>query len=109
MPANYVSPDVKSTLTLDEIRQRYRDTSLVIFKEHQLFRGRRTGESEREASTYLSFGINRRTMAYSSNGNDPVLVHRSMKSVTIHEDENARLLSRVFRGYRKSSESCTIS
>ncbi|XP_023245614.1 uncharacterized protein LOC111642970 isoform X2 [Copidosoma floridanum] len=32
MPASYESPEVASALTPHQIRQRYRDTSLVIFK-----------------------------------------------------------------------------
>ena len=33
MPAaRYESPEVKTALTTEEVRQRYRDTALVIFK-----------------------------------------------------------------------------
>lgn len=32
MPTKYESPDVKRILTPDDIRRRYSDTSLIIFK-----------------------------------------------------------------------------
>ncbi|XP_014223602.1 uncharacterized protein LOC106650206 [Trichogramma pretiosum] len=118
MPSSYVSPDVKSTLTHEEIRRRYQDTSLIIFKEHQLYRVRRRHESERESSTYANFDINRKTMTYASNGNDPVILPKTTTTSATTTDgaaltiartnRESRLSLQLFRIHRKPGDTCTI-
>ncbi|XP_058799132.1 uncharacterized protein LOC131668741 [Phymastichus coffea] len=110
MPAKYVSPDHDDcTLTTDQIRRRYRDTSLVIFQEQYLYRARRVRESERERTTYLSFGVNRRAVTYNNNGNEPVIVHRTVTDAVMQANPSSRFLSRIIRAYEKPSDNCTIS
>ncbi|PSN33520.1 hypothetical protein C0J52_16122 [Blattella germanica] len=53
--------------TPSEIKQRYEDTCLVIFKEQQ--------QSNLPAN-FLTFGTSRRTYQHSNNGNSSVLVRK---------------------------------
>ncbi|KAH0557275.1 hypothetical protein KQX54_002675 [Cotesia glomerata] len=57
MQENYLPPDHDDFLTPEQIKLRYQDTSLIIFKE-QRNRNR----------NYLSFGTSRRTIEYSNFG-----------------------------------------
>ncbi|KDR09855.1 hypothetical protein L798_00403 [Zootermopsis nevadensis] len=50
-----------------EIKRRYEDTSLAIFKEQQ---------QNKHASNFLTFGTSRRTYEYSNNGNSSVIVRK---------------------------------
>ncbi|XP_023245613.1 uncharacterized protein LOC111642970 isoform X1 [Copidosoma floridanum] len=109
MPASYESPEVASALTPHQIRQRYRDTSLVIFKEQQQYQLRKIRESERDLTSYLSFGNNRRVMTYNSNGNEPVVVHRSTTNAVQRANNYVELSSQIFRIHRKPRDSCAIT
>lgn len=55
-------------LTEDEIKRRYQDTALVIFKEQQ--------QKLKDGSGYLQYGTNRKGAMYSNYGNNAVVVHR---------------------------------
>nr|CAD7421859.1 unnamed protein product [Timema poppensis] len=57
-------------LCSEEVKRRYQDTALVIFKEQQRLV---------KNSGYLTYGSNRRTLFYTNYGNAPVLVHVSNK------------------------------
>ncbi|XP_011506199.1 PREDICTED: uncharacterized protein LOC105368776 [Ceratosolen solmsi marchali] len=109
MSGSYEPPDDIVALDRGEIRRRYRDTALVIFKEQQLHQSRRNETSEGKSRSYLSFGVNRRTVTYTNNGNEAVVVHRTTLKAAIEAQENLRLSSRLLRMYRKPRESCTIS
>lgn len=50
-----------------DIKQRYKDTCLVIFKEHQ---------KNKQSTNFLKYGTSRRTYEYSNNGNSSVIVHK---------------------------------
>ncbi|XP_024943944.1 uncharacterized protein LOC107270969 [Cephus cinctus] len=96
MTARYEPPDDGNVLTNEQIRRRYQDTSLVIFKEQQ---------NKKEVVNYLSFGTSRRTMEYSNFGNQPVIVRRPVGSPGHGEIQDT---SQVRRIYRKPQETCTI-
>ncbi|XP_017882451.1 putative uncharacterized protein BRD3OS [Ceratina calcarata] len=100
MTEHYESPEVKPLLTKEDIRERYQDTSLVIFKEQQ---------NKKEIVNYLTFGTSRRTMEYSSYGNQPVIVRRPAGSLTIRNDGIARFSEMLTSMHRKPRDSCTIS
>lgn len=55
-------------LTEDEIKRRYQDTALVIFKEQQ--------QKLKDGVGYLQYGTNRKGATYSNYGNNAVVVHR---------------------------------
>lgn len=95
MTTRYESPDHDRVLTNEDIRKRYQDTALVIFKEQQ----------SRKEVNYLSFGASRRTMEYSNYGNQPVIIRRPLET----SDGNDNLPLRVLRMYRKPRESCAIA
>ncbi|KAK2584762.1 hypothetical protein KPH14_007087 [Odynerus spinipes] len=95
MTTHYESPDHDRALTKEDIRKRYQDTALVIFKEHQ---------SKKDVN-YLSFGASRRTMEYSNYGNQPVIIRRPLET----SDTNGGLPLRILRMYRKPRESCAIA
>ncbi|XP_020707353.2 uncharacterized protein LOC110116933 [Athalia rosae] len=69
MTARYECPDHE--IGVRDVRKRYQDTALVIFRE-QLNRPERQGN-------YVSFGPSRKTMEYSNNGNDVVVVKKIVK------------------------------
>ncbi|XP_076183096.1 uncharacterized protein BRD3OS [Ptiloglossa arizonensis] len=98
MTERYESPEASVALTKEEIHNRYQDTALVIFKEQQ---------SKKEVSNYLTFGISRRTMEYSSYGNQPVIVRRPTGTLTIRDAED--LSSQMLRIYRKPRDGCVIN
>ncbi|XP_076675363.1 uncharacterized protein LOC143372732 [Andrena cerasifolii] len=98
MTERYESPEVSVELTKEEIRKRYQDTALVIFQEQR---------SSREETNYLTFGTSRRTMEYSSYGNQPVIVRRPAGSVVAQNVGD--LSSQILRIYRKPRDSCTIN
>lgn len=98
MTERYESPEVNIVLTKEEIHKRYQDASLVIFKDQQ---------DKKEAANYLTFGTSRRTMEYSSYGNQPVVVRRPTGSLVTHNDQN--LSSQMLRIYRKPRDSCVIN
>ncbi|XP_011879925.1 PREDICTED: uncharacterized protein LOC105568680 [Vollenhovia emeryi] len=98
MTACYVSPEVTIVLSQEEIRKRYQDTALIIFKEEQ---GRK-----KKIVSYLSFGNSRRTMEYSNNGNHPVVVRKPVDSVITR---NAHLASQMSLENRKPGERCAIT
>ncbi|XP_014486275.1 PREDICTED: uncharacterized protein LOC106750440 [Dinoponera quadriceps] len=89
MTACYESPEVNIILSREEIHRRYQDTAMVIFKELQ---------SRRKEVNYLSFGDSRRTMEYSSNGNQPVIIRKPVDSVI---RENVHLSSQILKAGRK--------
>ena len=79
---------------------------ILYLQEHQLHNVRRLRESERENSTYLNFNVNKKTMSYSNNGNDPVIIRKKSQTVsTIDSNISTRILS----VYRKPREYCTLS
>lgn len=63
--------------------------------------------SSREETNYLTFGSSRRTMEYSSYGNQPVIVRRPAGSAVAQNVGN--LSSQILRIYRKPRDSCTIN
>lgn len=95
MTTRYEPPDHDRALTNEDIRKRYQDTSLVIYKEYQ---------TKKEVN-YLSFGPSRRTMEYSNYGNQPVIIRRPLESL----DGDDSLSLRILRMYRKPRESCAIA
>ncbi|XP_029037198.1 uncharacterized protein LOC117605264 [Osmia lignaria lignaria] len=98
MTERYESPEVTTILTKAQIHERYQDTALVIFKEQQ---------SKREAMNYLTIGTSRRTMEYSSYGNQPVVVRRPTGTLVHHNEQN--LSSQILRIYQKPRDSCVIN
>lgn len=59
-----------STLVVElprDIKRRYEDMCLVIFKEHQ---------KNKQPTNFLRYGTSRRTFEYSNNGNSSVLVRK---------------------------------
>ncbi|KAG7188047.1 hypothetical protein KM043_013213 [Ampulex compressa] len=97
MTARYEPPDHTAVLTREDIRRRYQDTSLLIFNEQQ---------NRKETINYLSFGSSRRTMEYSSNGNQPVIVRRPTDSLT---NQNRHFSSQISKIYQKPRESCVVT
>ncbi|KAL2727063.1 uncharacterized protein V1478_007341 [Vespula squamosa] len=95
MTTRYEPPEHDLVLTKEDIRKRYQDTALVIFKEQQ----------NRKEVNYLSFGASRRTMEYSNYGNQPVIIRRPLEV----SDVNDPLPLRILRMYRKPHENCTIA
>lgn len=69
------SPGVAESLS--EIRQRYEDTSLVLFKERQ---------NKSRPLNFLSIGDSRRNYAYSCHGNSAVVVGKKGNDV-VKSDE----------------------
>ncbi|XP_046740268.1 uncharacterized protein LOC124407791 [Diprion similis] len=69
MTARYECPD--HTKGPQDIHIRYQDTALVIFKEQQ---------NRPRLQNYLSFGPSRKTMEYTNNGNDAVIVKNVARS-----------------------------
>ncbi|KAL0124649.1 hypothetical protein PUN28_006482 [Cardiocondyla obscurior] len=98
MTACYVSPEVTIVLSKEEIHKRYQDTAKIIFQEGQ--------SRKKEIDSYLSFGNSRRTMEYSNNGNQPVIVRKPADFVTT---QNAHLFPRMPIEYRKLNERCAIT
>ncbi|XP_043254249.1 putative uncharacterized protein BRD3OS [Colletes gigas] len=98
MTERYEPPEARVALTKEEIHNRYQDTALVIFKEQQ---------SKREVVNYLTFGTSRRTMEYSSYGNQPVIVRRPAGPLAVQNTED--LSSQILRIYRKPRDSCVIN
>jgi len=99
MTACYVSPEVTIVLSQEEIRKRYQDTAMIIFKEEQ--------DREKNLVSYLSFGNSRRTIEYSNNGNHPVIIRKPANSVIT---QNTHLFSRMSQiEYRKLNERCAIT
>ncbi|XP_032670355.1 uncharacterized protein LOC116843745 [Odontomachus brunneus] len=88
MTTCYESPEVNIVLSEEEIHKRYQDTAMVIFKEQQSRR--------KEVVNYLSFGDSRRTMEYSSNGNQTVVIRRP-----IVVRQNNYLPSHILKAGRK--------
>ncbi|XP_078045838.1 uncharacterized protein LOC144474625 [Augochlora pura] len=97
MTDRYESPEVNIALTKEEIHNRYQDAALIIHKEQQ---------SKRDAVNYLTFGTSRRTMEYSSYGNQPVIVRRPAGSMAVQSTSDVS--SQLMRIYRKPRESCVI-
>jgi hypothetical protein len=104
---NTISLDSQTLLTLLQLIFNL-FTTCSLAQEQQLHQARRV-KSERENTTYLSFGPNRRTMAYSNNGNEAVIVHRTILKAAMQANENSRFSSHLLRIYRKRRESCAIS
>ncbi|XP_076627054.1 uncharacterized protein BRD3OS isoform X2 [Colletes latitarsis] len=98
MTERYEPPEARVALTKEEIHNRYQDTALVIFKEQQ---------NKGETVNYLTFGTSRRTMEYSSYGNQPVIVRRPAGSLAVQNTED--LSSQILRIYRKPRDSCVIN
>ncbi|XP_033322048.2 uncharacterized protein LOC117218083 [Megalopta genalis] len=98
MTDRYVSPEVNIELTKEEIHNRYQDAALVIHKEQQ---------SKKDAANYLTFGSSRRTMEYSSYGNQPVIVRRPT-GAALAVQSTSDVSSQLMRIYRKPRESCVI-
>ncbi|XP_076233150.1 uncharacterized protein LOC143178401 [Calliopsis andreniformis] len=97
MTEHYESPEVNITLTKEEIHKRYQDTALIIFKEQ---------EKKKDVVNYLSIGTSRRTMEYSSYGNQPVIIRRPTGSTLPQNEGN--ISSQILRIYRKPRDSCVI-
>ncbi|XP_043491928.1 putative uncharacterized protein BRD3OS [Polistes fuscatus] len=97
MTTRYEPPDHDHVLTKEDIRRRYQDTALVIFKEQQ---------NKKEVVNYLSFGTSRRTMEYSNYGNQPVIIRRPHEASDVVNDTLPR---RILRMYRKPRENCSIA
>ncbi|XP_053987119.1 uncharacterized protein LOC128891607 [Hylaeus anthracinus] len=97
MTERYKPPEASVALTKEEIHNRYQDAALVIFKE----------QSKKEIVNYLTFGTSRRTMEYSSYGNQPVIVRRPTEALAIRNVED--LSSQILRIYRKPRDSCVIN
>ncbi|CAD6230264.1 GSCOCG00006729001-RA-CDS [Cotesia congregata] len=89
MQQNYLPPDHDDFLTPEQIKLRYQDTSLIIFKEQR-----------NRNNNYLSFGTSRRTIEYSNFGNDPVII----KPKIINTDKDGNLRNRT-----KQSNICSIN
>ncbi|XP_011170996.1 uncharacterized protein LOC105203793 [Solenopsis invicta] len=98
MTACYKSPEVTIVLSKEEIRKRYQDSAMIIFKEEQ--------DRKKESVSYLSFGNSRRTMEYSNNGNYPVIVRKPTDPVITR---NAHLSSQMSLEYRKPNDRCAIT
>ncbi|XP_074106509.1 uncharacterized protein LOC141532183 [Cotesia typhae] len=77
MQQNYLPPDHDDFLTTEQIKLRYQDTSLIIFKEQK-----------NRSNNFLSFGTSRRTIEYSNFGNDPVII--KPKIINTEKDDNLR-------------------
>lgn len=58
--------------SLSDIKKRYEDTSLVIFKEQQ---------QNKHHTNFLTFGTSRRTYEHNSNGNSSVVVRKPDESL----------------------------
>ncbi|KZC08227.1 PREDICTED: uncharacterized protein LOC107186424 [Dufourea novaeangliae] len=98
MTERYESPEVTIALTKEEIHNRYQDTALVIHKDQQ---------DKKEVVSYLTFGSSRRTMEYSSYGNQPVIVRRPVGSLSVQSTRD--FSSQMLRIYRKPRDSCVIN
>ncbi|XP_034952270.1 uncharacterized protein [Chelonus insularis] len=97
MTGNYVSPEDNCELTNDQIYLRYQDTALVIFKEHR---------NVQNITNFLTFGNSRKTLVYSNNGNQPIILRRPFE---VNERSNRNLKSQLLTIYYRSSKNCTIS
>lgn len=97
MTAHYKSPDVTIILSKEEIYKRYQDTAMIIFKEQQ--------KRKKEVTSYLTFGNSRRTIEYSNNGNQPVIIRKPASSMITR---NTSLFSQM-PGAHKPDEKCVIN
>lgn len=64
-------------------------------------------QNKKQIVNYLTFGTSRRTMEYSSYGNDPVIVRRPVGPLVVHDSGN--ISSQILRIYRKPRDSCIIN
>lgn len=97
MTARYEPPEEVVPLTKEDIHRRYQDAALVIFKEQQ---------SSVKDTNYLTFGSSRRTMEYSSYGNQPVIIRRPAEAL---KRTGTNVSSQILRISRKPHDSCLIS
>ncbi|XP_012524654.1 uncharacterized protein LOC105830063 [Monomorium pharaonis] len=82
MAVPYKSPEVNTTLSKEEIHKRFQDTAKIIFQEEQ--------DRKKELVNYLSIGNSRKTIVYSNNGNDPVIIRRPADYANAHSSQTSQ-------------------